>query len=164
MQLRPYHTNNLAELAELFTLSVRMLAREHYDAAQIDAWAPLPPDLDAWASRFGTMRTLIMEDTGCPLGFVSWRDDGDLGGYISLLFVRPDAARKGVASRLLLAAEAALRHAGRPHVHASKTARPFFERHGYTLVQEEIAVRAGIELTRYEMHKTRDSAQGKPET
>lgn len=153
MQMRAYRPEDLPELAELFTMSVRMLARSHYDATQIDAWAPVPPDLDEWANRFSAVRTLVMEDAGCPLGFVSWRDDGARGGYISLIFVRPDAARKGVASRLLAAAEAALPNSGFLYVHASKAARPFFERQGYTVVQEEHVLRAGVELLRYEMRK-----------
>jgi putative acetyltransferase len=156
MQIRAYRAEDLPELAELFTMSVRMLARPHYEQAQIDAWAPVPPELDEWSNRFSAVRTLVMEDAGCPLGFVSWRDDGDRGGYISLIFVRPDVARKGVASRLLAAAETALPNAQLLYVHASKAARPFFERHGYTVVQEEAAARAGVELIRYEMRKDRN--------
>ena len=159
MQIRPYCADDLPELAELFTMSVRLLGRKHYDETQIDAWAPLPPDLNEWANRLSAVRTLVMEDTGCPLGFVSWRDDGKAGGYISLIFVRPDAARKGVASRLLAAAEAALPDAGLIHVHASMIARPFFERHGYTVVREEMATRAGVDLKRYAMCKDRNSVQ-----
>ncbi|HWT55145.1 MAG TPA: GNAT family N-acetyltransferase [Rhodocyclaceae bacterium] len=155
LQIRPYRSDDLAELAELFTMAVHLLGRPHYDAMQLAAWAPMPPDLDEWANCFTAVNTLIMENTGCPLGFVSWRDDGKAGGYISHIFVRPDAARKGIASRLLAAAETALPDAGMIHVHASLVARPFFEKHGYAVVKEETAVRAGLELTRFEMRKTR---------
>lgn len=94
-----------------------------------------------------------MEDTGCPLGFVSWCKDDKMSGYISHIFVRPDIARKGVASQLLAAAEAALSNIARLHVHASLIAKPFFEHHGYRVIAEEIVTRAGVGLRRYEMCK-----------
>lgn len=159
MQIRPFRADDLPELAELFTMAVHMLGREHYDPTQLEAWAPIPPDLNEWTGRFATLNTLVMEDTGCPLGFVSWRDDGERGGYISHVFVRPDAARKGIAKRLLEAAETALAHAPYLTVHASLIARPFFERCGYVVVQEEVATRAGVGLRRYAMHKTKPQAE-----
>lgn len=158
MQLRPYRSDDLAELAELFTMAVHLLGRSHYDAMQLDAWAPVPPDLEEWANRFAALTTLVADDGHCPLGFVSWREENDRYGYISHIFVRPDAARKGIASQLLAAAEAALFGAEQVRVHASLVARPFFERHGYTVVKEETAIRAGLELTRFEMCKTRLAA------
>lgn len=149
MQIRPYRADDLPELVELFTMAVHMLGRTHYDDAQLEAWAPTPPDLDEWESRFSALHTLVMEEADCPLGFVSWRDDG----YISHVFVRPDAARRGIASQLLSAAEANLADAGELHVHASLIAKPFFERQGYRVIAEEIAARSDIELRRYEMRK-----------
>lgn len=161
MQIRPYRADDVPELAEIFTMAVHLLGRKHYDEAQLAAWAPLPPDLEAWTQRFSSLQTRVLEDAaGCPLGFVSWRQDSKDSGYISLIFVRPDAARKGIASQLLATAEAALADAEQLHVHASLIARPFFERHGYRVVSEETAVRAGIELTRFEMHKLRTPIQG----
>lgn len=158
MHIRPYRADDLPELAELFTMSVRMLARQHYDETQINAWAPLAPDLGEWANRFSTVQTLVMEDTDCPLGFVSWRIDSEAEAYISLLFVRPDAARKGVASQLLAAAEARLSNMEQLSVHASLVARPFFEQHGYAVIKEELAIRVGVEFIRYEMRKDRPTA------
>jgi putative acetyltransferase len=158
MQLRPYRAEDLPELAELFTMSVRILARQHYDETQINAWAPLAPDLDEWANRFSTVQTLVMEESGCPLGFISWRIDCEAEAYISLLFVRPDTARKGVASQLLAAAEATLARMKRLSVHASLVARPFFEQHGYEIIREERVIRDGIEFIRYEMRKDRPTA------
>jgi putative acetyltransferase len=153
MQIRPYRADDLPELVEIFTTTVRMLGREHYNDAQLAAWAPEPPDLDDWADRLKALHTLVMEDAGCPLGFISWHQDSDKSGYINLIFVRPDSVRNGVASRLLAAAEAALEGVERLHVHASLIARPFFERRGYKIAHEQTVTRAGVELRRYEMYK-----------
>lgn len=150
MQIRPYRAADVPELAEIFTMAVHMLGRKHYEEAQLQAWAPVPPDMDEWAHRFDALHTLVMEDaSNCPLGFVSWRNDG----YINLIFVRPDVARKCIASHLLAAAEAALPHIEKLHVHASLIARPFFERNGYRVIAEELVTRADVELKRYAMVK-----------
>ncbi|MBT1179658.1 GNAT family N-acetyltransferase [Bifidobacterium vespertilionis] len=91
-------------------------------------------------------------DSGAVVGFI----DVDDSGYIDMLFVAPHCARQGVATALLGAVErfAAARgtgyDAGRGirrnaedgdgegigelRVHASITARPFFERYGFRVV------------------------------
>lgn len=158
MQIRPYRADDLPELVELFNVAVRMLGRKYYNEAQLEAWAPIPADLNEWADRFSTVDIRVMEEAGCPLGFVSWRKDNENSGYISHIFVRPDATRRGVASQLLTEAEAALSNVDSLHVHASLIARSFFERHGYSVIKEELAIRNGIELRRYEMRKDRPTA------
>ena len=131
-------------------MAVHILGHKHYEKAQLQAWAPVPADLDEWANRFDALHTLVMEDaSNRPLGFVSWRNDG----YINLIFVRPDVARKSVASHLLAAAEVALPNIEELHVHASLIARPFFERNGYRVIAEEFVTRADVELKRYAMVK-----------
>lgn len=153
MRVRPYRADDLPELAELFTVAVRTLGRKYYSNAQLEAWAPEPPNLDEWADRFNTLDVLVMDEANCPLGFVSWRKDDETSGYINHIFVRPDATRRGIASQLLTAAETALSGVSCLRVHASLIARPFFERHGYTVVQEETVMRADVEISRYEMLK-----------
>lgn len=99
-------------------------------------------------------------DSGAVVGFI----DVDDSGYIDMLFVAPHCARQGVATALLGAVErfTAARGAGdgggdgtgcdagrgirrsaegctgegtgELRVHASITARPFFERHGFRVV------------------------------
>ncbi|WP_245933752.1 GNAT family N-acetyltransferase [Arthrobacter livingstonensis] len=58
-------------------------------------------------------------------------------------------------SRLLAHVEAHARSERRPALSAdvSITARPFFERHGFTVEAEQHPVKAGVELTNYKMRK-----------
>jgi putative acetyltransferase len=76
-------------------------------------------------------------------------------GYVDMMFVSPHHQRCGVARQLLAHVEAHGRSEGTPalSVDASITARPFFERHGFTIEAELHPVKAGVQLTNYKMRK-----------
>ncbi|MBC7560665.1 MAG: GNAT family N-acetyltransferase [Dermatophilaceae bacterium] len=76
-------------------------------------------------------------------------------GYVDMMFVSPRHQRRGVARQLLAHVEAHARSEGTPALsaEASLTARPFFERAGFTVEAEQHPVKAGVELTNYKMRK-----------
>ncbi len=150
-RVRPADAADLPAIAELFTASIHGLAGAHYDAAQRRAWAPRPPDLDAWRQRLAPLHTLIADVGGRLCGFVSCTGDG----HIDLLYTAPEQARRGVASLLLQHAEAHMRACGAAafHTEASLVAQPFFARHGYVVVEEQFVQRQGVGFRRYAMRK-----------
>ena len=78
----------------------------------------------------------------------------DETGYLDRLYVHKDFQRKGVASAICSWLEEAV-PAGRYTTYASVTARPFFEKRGFVIVQENQAVRSGVSLLNYYMEYTR---------
>jgi len=153
VKFRDYTKNDTECLAGVFTSSVHSLATAKYDAVQRDAWAPIPPDLDIWHHRLGQLLTIIAEEDGQCLGFLSYEPDG----HIDLLYTAPDAARKGVASALL--EEAARRLSEGFGVtdlftEASLVAVPFFVRHGFDTVDEQTVSRNGVSFRRFDMQRT----------
>ena len=62
-------------------------------------------------------------------------------------------ARRGVATALLAWARETAVHDGAHELttHASRTARPFFEAHGFVVVREQRPVLRGVELVNYAM-------------
>jgi putative acetyltransferase len=70
-----------------------------------------------------------------------------------MMFVDPSAGRRGVARALLrhVRSIAAADGAGELTVNASRTARPFFEREGFTVRAERQVERNGTILTNYRM-------------
>ena len=48
IRIRPYASADVTTLVALFTASVHTLGAQHYGPEQLAAWAPRPPDLDAW--------------------------------------------------------------------------------------------------------------------
>lgn len=151
MDVRPFRDSDLDAVVELFTASVHHLAARHYDEAQRAAWAPVPPDRGAWRNRLGALQTLVAEQGGTLAGFVSYRPNG----YIDLLYVSPDAPRRGVATALYHEAESALVSAGIKEltVDASLVAHAFFEHQGFLVEEMQTVTRGGVSFQRYAMRK-----------
>lgn len=148
--LRPYRPEDCPALAHLFYETVHTVNAAHYSPAQLEAWAPgSGPDLAAWDASFQAHTTLVAEIGGRLAGF------GDLdpaAGYLDRLYVRREFQRRGVASALCDALEQASR--ARPlSTHASRTARPFFEKRGYRVLRSQQVERRGQQLENFVMEK-----------
>lgn len=150
MKIRPYAPEDVREMADLFYDTVHAVNARDYAPEQLDAWATGEVDLDAWDRSFRAHRTLVAEEDGTIVGFA----DMDDAGYLDRLYVHKDHQGRGVAAALCDALETASA-APRFTVHASITARPFFEKRGYTVVKEQRVQRRGVTLTNYAMEKIR---------
>ena len=151
MNERPYESTDLANVIEIYTASIRVLAAPYYSPDQIAACAPVPPDAARWQERLSHLHTIVAESDGGLAGFASYTHDG----YLDFLFTHPTFARRGVATRLYQRVESALRTVSAPRVttHASLAARSFFDRHGFQLDAEEWIECRGAYLRRLAMHK-----------
>ena len=74
------------------------------------------------------------------------------GAYLDLLYVLPDCQGRGVGSALCGFLEH-LCPESRITVHASRTARPFFEAQGYRLVRSQQVERRGVMLENFVLEK-----------
>lgn len=148
MIVRSYRPADAQALCRLFFETVHTVCARDYPPAQLDAWAPKSPELAAWKDTFSTGTTLVAEENGAILGFGTVHQDG----YLDLLYVHRDWQRRGVASVLCDFLEG-LYPAKRMTVHASITARPFFENRDYRLVRPQQVVRRGQTLTNFIMEK-----------
>ncbi|MGR9087773.1 MAG: GNAT family N-acetyltransferase [Gammaproteobacteria bacterium] len=151
VNVRILRKDDLEGVAALFTASIHGLASEQYDALQLAAWAPEPPDLSEWRTRISHFITLVAEKDGAMVGFLSFEENG----HIALLYTLPGAARRGVASTLYREAEKHLLTKGVTIIftEASLVAAPFFTRHGFQLVEVQNVERRGIRFLRYAMKK-----------
>lgn len=158
--IRPYCESDLEAVALLFTDSVHHVANRYYDANQLAAWAPRPPDLNSWTARLASVETLVAETDGKLAGFISY----ELNGHIDLLYTAPLDCRRGVASALFRHAEAAIAGRGIPEIftEASLAARPFFERFGFKVTEEQSVQRHGVTFRRYAMRKSLIAQQALP--
>ena len=107
-------------------------------------------DGERWARTFSHHRTFVVEEGGGIWGFATL--DGD---YFDHLFVSSTAQRRGVATALADRVEQTAKEQGFSHisVHASLTARPFFEKRGYRMLKEQQVERFGERLTNFVMEK-----------
>jgi putative acetyltransferase len=134
--LRPALPADAPLLAELFRASVEELAREDYNAAQIDAWASVADDETAFAQKLSQALTIVALRAGEIVGFASLKGVD----VIDMLYVHPNAARKSVATQLCDALEklAAARKTALLKVDASDCATGFFALRGYEPVQRNM--------------------------
>lgn len=153
MLLRKAERSDDAALLALFHESIHGLGPEHYRPEELAAWSPQnqEPDWAKWRKRLQPLISLTAWDGETLLGFLSY----ELDGHIDFLYTAPQAARKGVASALLLKAEQELQAAGvgRYFTEASLVAKGFFAHHGYRVDAEELVQRGEVLLRRYRMRK-----------
>ncbi|MEL6429550.1 MAG: GNAT family N-acetyltransferase [Planctomycetota bacterium] len=151
MILRGYEPGDLESVAGLITDSIHGLAVTAYDARQLDAWAPRPPDLEHWRRRLGSMHVVLACEDGRPSGVIGFH----ASGHVDLLFTHPDAARRGVAAALHAEVERRLAADGVTELftEASEIARPFFGSRGYVVVRREVVQARGVDLHRYVMRR-----------
>ena len=152
LSVRPYHPGDAAALSALYETSVRQLGARDYPAAQIEAWASLTPSAEALDGRMRDGRMRLVAVLNEVAGFIDVEPDG----HIDLLYVAPAAAGVGVARTLLETAEALapLSGASRLYAEASETARPVFERLGFSVVARRDFELAGVPIHNWAVEKT----------
>ena len=151
MIIRLYVPADLDALIRLFRESVRRIAIRDYSLEQVTAWAPDAADRERWATRRGSRPTWVAEVDGEVAGFTDLEPDG----HIDMMFVHPDHQGRGVAGALLrqVETEAARLGLDRLYTEASITARPFFERKGFHVVEQQTVTLRGQDLVNYRMEK-----------
>lgn len=149
----------------VFRWSVTGLASRDYSSEQIRAWAGHAGTPRQWNERRMAVHTWVAEVAECPTEGLSRKSetesvlagfiDVDEAGYIDMLFVDPSCSRQGVASLLLGQVERFAEEAGidRLTVHASITARPFFEWQGFRVIEARHPAIGAVVFTNYLMSR-----------
>ncbi|MBD7981801.1 GNAT family N-acetyltransferase [Oerskovia merdavium] len=151
MILRAYDESDAEATLRVFLRAVRVTASKDYSPEQIAAWGSDDISLDVWAVKRLQTDTVVAVEGDEVLGF----SDVDDSGYIDMMFVDPAVTRRGVASALLEHVTRVAREHGAVELttYASLTARPFFEKHGFVVVEERRPVLRGVSLTNFSMRK-----------
>jgi len=149
--LRPATETDLNEMRELYRGTITTVCANDYDEAQRAVWASTADNAERWANLIREQHVLLAISDGKIAGFSSLRD----GDYLDFMYVHKDCQRMGVAETLLKAIEQKALEMGCTVITSdvSKTARPFFERKGYTVLAEQVNQRQGVELINYKMKK-----------
>jgi putative acetyltransferase len=151
LSVRPYQPGDAAPLSKLYEASVRALGAMDYSPAQVEAWAALTPSPDDLHHRMMDGRIRLVAVTEDVVGFVDLETDG----HIDLLYVAPAAAGQGVARALVETAEALAPSSGarRLYAEASETARPLFERLGFSVTARRDFEVAGVPIHNWAVEK-----------
>ena len=152
MKLRQYKPYDRGKLWKLFFDTVHSINAKDYTDEQLNAWAPKDTDGLAWEKSHITAETVVAFDGDEIIGF-GYIDAK--AGYLDLLYVHKDHIGKGIGTAICNELEKRSR-SNVITTHASITAKPFFEKRGYTIVKDNDVERNGVVLRNYMMKKTLD--------
>ncbi|MDE6397767.1 MAG: GNAT family N-acetyltransferase [Clostridiales bacterium] len=146
MKIRRYKNEDCDTVSELFYETVHAVNARDYTAEQLSVWANSADSLKSRRIDLLKQSTLIAEINGVIVGFGSI----DKSGCLDLLFTHKDYRKQGVATALCNALEKAF---SMVKTYASITAKPFFEKRGYSVVKAQEVERCGVQLKNYVMIK-----------
>ena len=147
--IRPYRSADAAATLEIFVRAILTSARSGYTEEQTAAWLGSEPLATEWDQRRAGAGTVVAEVDGIVAGFSDLGEDG----YIDRLFTFPGSGRRGVGAVLVRHVVDLARARSLPEVrtHASRLARPVFERAGFEVQKREVVRRGDAELERFAM-------------
>ncbi|KMQ65653.1 hypothetical protein ACM46_07200 [Chryseobacterium angstadtii] len=151
MIIRKGNLNDVAEIRRLFADTITEVCKNDYSSDQINVWKSGAENEERWLKVIEKQIVLIAEINGKTVGFCTL----DQGNYIDLLFVHHDFQQQGIARKLYVLIEQEARNQGKKGLSAdvSRTARSFFEKMGFTIIQEQTVNVKGTDLINYKMEK-----------
>jgi uncharacterized protein YhfF/GNAT superfamily N-acetyltransferase len=150
--LRPARATDAARLPSIYRDAVTALGACDYDAAQVAAWFALAPDEAEYRRRLADGRAVwVAEAEGRAVAYADLREDGRLDH----LYCAPDAAGRGLGVALALTLESVALDRGlsEMHAHVSDTARPLFERLGWTAEGRRDLELGGVAIHNHAMRR-----------
>lgn len=146
-----YTPDKAMEVITLFYDSVHEIGKQYYNAEQLEAWAPTPPDYDSWISYLNEFKPNLMIEHGKILGFLSFESNG----HVDRLYVHKNHQRQGVATMLYQHVEQFALEEGieKLFTEASYLAKPFFEKMNFSTVKKNNVCRDGVLLNNFSMEK-----------
>lgn len=151
MEIRRVKRGEEVALLHVFFKAVHEVAARDYSPEQLDAWAPADLDTEEWTDRIRRNRPFVAEQGGEIVGYA----DIQPGGYIDQFFVSGAHPRRGIGTLLMARIHEEARSLRLTELTSdvSKTAEPFFLRHGFQVVERRFPVRRGVTLENAFMRK-----------
>jgi putative acetyltransferase len=140
--IRRYTEGEESALFNVYYTAVHRVACRDYTPEQILAWAPADLDPKIWTAKIREHRPFVAELDGEVVGYA----DLQFNGYIDHFYVSGNHPRQGVGSKLMthLLGEAKAHSLWELTSDVSRTAQPFYERFGFTIVEQRFPVVRGV--------------------
>ncbi len=148
--IRRYQSGDHLAIGKIFHGAVHHLAAGDYTPAQLGAWAgKAGGSVHYWEERCIAKQPFVKEAGGRVVGFMELDPDG----HIDCTYVDPAYARQGIMSAIMEAVKEEAVRLRLPKLFAevSKTARPFFGKHGFIHVRDNLVPIRGEVLVNYLM-------------
>lgn len=144
--------SDLPAITACFLQSIQRSCTGNYSPAEIAVWSETAEHSERWLSAIRDQYFLLVEVGESLAGFGTVKD----GNYIDFMYLHPDFQGQGIASELLKKLESRALKSGTKVIRSdvSYTARPFFEKHGYTVLHKNENARKGQALVNFSVEKS----------
>ncbi|MBI2731533.1 MAG: GNAT family N-acetyltransferase [Sphingobacteriales bacterium] len=149
MLIRKATEQDIPAITQLFTETIEAVNSRDYNAEQVKVWSEGHTYTERWIKSLSAQYFIVAVNDEIITGMGSITPEG----YLDLLYVHKDYQGRGVASALVdeLLARASLNNLSIVTSGVSITAKPFFEKKGFTIVTTQRKMVGDIEILNYKM-------------
>jgi len=151
IEIRKYQESDALDLWAIFYHTVRNVNLRDYSQAQVEAWAPDDFSSEIWQRKMNLLSPFVAEIDGKIVGYSDLQENG----LIDHFFCHHEHQGKGVGRQLMehVLRIGELQGITRFYSEVSITARPFYERFGFKVKQEQTIEVRGQKLRNFVMEK-----------
>lgn len=151
MMIREFKKSDANQIAQLFHDTIRQVNTKDYSKQQVAAWAPDDIYFRKWEETCSQKHTFVAEHNRMIVGFIELEE----GGHIDCLYCHKDFQQKGIGKSLIRAVEEKAKKMGSARLHAevSITAKPFFLKMGFSVLNEQEVTTRGEVFKNFVMEK-----------
>jgi putative acetyltransferase len=144
-------SNDLEKILQLFEETIEVVNAKDYSPDQITVWKNGASKRERWLKKISEQYFLLAEINKEVAGFGSINHNG----YLDFMYVCKNHQRIGVAQKIYGELEdfAKENQLNQITSDVSITAKPFFERQGFKVIQQQEVNIDGIKLINYKMNK-----------
>lgn len=126
--------DDLKEIQAVFKHSIIKVCQKEYSLRERTVWSNSINNSDKWKNLLTEDYFIVAKIKGRIVGFSSLKGKD----YLNLIYVHPDYVRKGIASQLFntIKAQSIALGGNKMVSDVSLTAKSFFEKKGFTLINE----------------------------
>ncbi|MCO4819164.1 MAG: GNAT family N-acetyltransferase [Bacteroidetes bacterium] len=141
--------NDIPALIEVFKSSIKAAATQDYTTDQIPEWLRSAKNGKRWTELVEQQIVITLHRNNTIVGFISLKDKK----YIDFVYVHGNHQKKGVAQILMDELIKTAKKQGQSTISSdvSYTARPFFEKNGFTVIRQNKNKRGDEVLVNFKM-------------
>ncbi|WP_454440934.1 GNAT family N-acetyltransferase [Vibrio bathopelagicus] len=154
VKIRNYQASDAKALWEIYFHTVRNINIRDYSQEQVEAWAPSDFEPELWKKCLRRIQPFVAELDGCVVGYT----DLQPSGLVDHFFCHHEYQGRGVGRALMehVFTIGQIRGVSRYFSEVSITARPFYERMGFKVMNDQQVDMRGVTLTNFVMEKVVD--------
>lgn len=151
ISIRRYRESDAEALWNIYFTTIRKVNIRDYSQSEVEAWAPDNIDLDIWKQDIGALSPFIATVDDKIVGYADLQPTG----LIDHFFCNHEHQGQGVGRALMehLLAIGQAQGINRFYSEVSITARPFYERFGFSVSKEQEVEIRGEKLKNFLMER-----------